>query len=507
MHEIMLVSASSLAPAVYNPREADTARLNLVRLSLQKLGFLLPLLVTPEGEILSGHQRHKVAVEMGAKLLPVIQVDVPQHKRHGLNILCNRATNDIPVINTEADMTAELAQAHVASYAAALPDVTPDTEAFWACCNSASHDVQELARPNVRNFIRQAGNVGSMLRNFGVHMPIVIDPSGRVINGIGRLEAAARKGQPTIRAITVSNEQAELARHMLNLLSMDFTFTGDNADRLRFGSFRRLRLRRKSFGTAFVLPVFKSRRNADLDLLNPAHRSQWIAACGEQVLDFGSGHGDEARMLRSHGINVTAFEPFPLHQGTPSREMARASALAFLQAVRTGQIFSSVFLSSVLNSVPFPEDRRHVVRLCAALCSRHTVLYAAARGTHCPNWKMHESGELLSSKGGTARNFKVAHEQGVTIGDLGTVPKLQKFYSREEFTNMFDEFFSTVQVGKKGTSVTAICKNTLPIRPSDLAASIRFEFNLPYPCGKRLGLTRQALQAFSHRLGMNLEAE
>lgn len=507
MHEIMLVSASSLTPAVYNPREADTARLHLVRLSLQKLGFLLPLLVTPEGEILSGHQRHKVAVEMGTKLLPVIQVDVPPQKRHGLNILCNRATNDIPIINTEADMTAELAQAQVASYAAALPNITPDTEAFWACCNSVSHDVQELARLNVRRFIRQSGNVGSMLRNFGVHMPIVIDPSGKVVNGIGRLESAARKGQATIRAITVSDEQAELARHMLNLLSMDFTFTGDNADRLRYGSFRRPRLRRKTFGTAFVLPVFKSRRNADLDLANPEHRTKWVQACGKSILDFGCGHGDEARMLTQHGIQVTSFEPFPLKNNMPDRTAARLSALAFLQAVRAGTVFSSVFLSSVLNSVPFPEDRRHVLRLCAALCSRETVLYAAARGTHCPNWKMQERGELLSSKGGTARNFKLAHEYGVTIGDLGTVPKLQKFYSREEFARIFEEFFSVVQIGKKSTSVTAICKNPLPIRPADIAASIRFEFNLPYPDGKRMGLTRQALQAFSLRLGMNLEAE
>lgn len=504
MNEIMLISPDSLSPAVYNPREADPARLALVRLSLQKLGFLLPLLVTPEGEILSGHQRHAVATSMGAKLIPVIQVRVPANKRRGLNILCNRATNDIEVTDTEKELSLAIVRAQVETIAAALPDIEPDTPAFWACCNAEARTVKELASINVKAFLRQAGNVAAMLRNFGVDMPIVIDPAGGVVNGIGRLEAAARKGAATIRAVTVSHDQAALARAMLNLLSMDYSFTGDNADALRYGAFRRARLHRKTFGTAYVLPVWKSRRNADLDLSDPELKKKWVQACGECVLDFGCGHGDEARMLEQHDIWVTAFEPYPEKHGAPCLKTARYSALSFLQEVRKGTQFSSVFLSSVLNSVPFPEDRRHVVRLCAALCSRETTLYAAARGTHCPNWKMQSNGEILSFKGGTARNFKLAHEDGVTIGDLSTLPKMQKFHSPQEFRVLFNEFFSIVKIGKKATSVTAICKGPLPIRPAKLAESIRFEFNLPYPDGQRLGLVRQAMESFSHRLGMDL---
>ena len=62
MNRIELLPVSALRPALYNPREADAERLELVRLSLRKLGFLLPLVATTDGEILSGHQRHAVAV-------------------------------------------------------------------------------------------------------------------------------------------------------------------------------------------------------------------------------------------------------------------------------------------------------------------------------------------------------------------------------------------------------------------------------------------------------------
>ena len=97
---------------------------------------------------------------------------------------------------------------------------------------------------------------------------------------------------------------------MLNLLSMDFHFEGDNADMLRYGAFRRSRMRRRTLGTAYVIPVFRSRRNADFNIADPEHRAKWLHVCGDSVLDFGSGHGDEARMLREAGIDVTAFEPY-----------------------------------------------------------------------------------------------------------------------------------------------------------------------------------------------------
>ena len=100
MNSIELVPVSALRPAFYNPREADAERLELVRLSLRKLGFLLPLVATLDGEILSGHQRHQEAVDMGATRVPVMRVDVPETLRRGINILFNRATNDIALQDT-----------------------------------------------------------------------------------------------------------------------------------------------------------------------------------------------------------------------------------------------------------------------------------------------------------------------------------------------------------------------------------------------------------------------
>ena len=68
---IKLVGLDDLNPSAYNPRTADPKRLDIIELSLRKLGFVLPVFADAEGEILSGHQRHLVASRMGLKKIPV----------------------------------------------------------------------------------------------------------------------------------------------------------------------------------------------------------------------------------------------------------------------------------------------------------------------------------------------------------------------------------------------------------------------------------------------------
>ena len=146
MPTIELVPVSALHPAPYNPREADTERLELVALSLRKLGFLLPLVATKDGEILSGHQRHRMAAAMGASRVPVLHADIQGAKRRGLNILFNRATNDISVQDTEQDMITALHDADVEALAAELPDIPTDSPDFYPCMTAELREVRPLAQ-------------------------------------------------------------------------------------------------------------------------------------------------------------------------------------------------------------------------------------------------------------------------------------------------------------------------------------------------------------------------
>lgn len=53
---VQAVPLAKLAPDRTNPRKADQARMALLRLSLQKLGFIMPVYATEAGMLLSGHQ-------------------------------------------------------------------------------------------------------------------------------------------------------------------------------------------------------------------------------------------------------------------------------------------------------------------------------------------------------------------------------------------------------------------------------------------------------------------
>ena len=179
--------------------------------------------------------------------------------------------------------------------------------------------------------------------------------------------------------------------------------------------------------------------------------------------------------------------------------------MGFLSAVRAGTPFSAIFVSSVLNSVPFPEDREHILRIVAALCGPETLVCAAARGTKSSSWGWFTKGEALSQRASRVCNFPLDMEKGVALGDIATAPKVQKFFEEAEWLKLWSRYFGVVEAGLCDGMVTVRCRRPLAWHPRELAASLRFEFDLPYPDGQRMGLVRLALKSFSQRLGLPLE--
>ena len=234
------------------------------------------------------------------------------------------------------------------------------------------------------------------------------------------------------------------------------------------------------WGGPFVLPVYRHKRLSDVRL-DEKFMAKWKAACGDTVLDFGSGQGDEARMLRDAGIRVTEFEPYPACNNVVNREQGRASAMGFLSAVRAGTPFSAIFVSSVLNSVPFPEDREHILRIVAALCGPETLVCAAARGTKSSAWGWVQEGESLSQRASGPATSRCVWKKGVVLGDIATAPKTQKFFEQAEWLELWSRHFGSVEAGLSDGMVTVRCRKPLAWHPRDLAESLRFEFRSAVP--------------------------
>ena len=57
-----------------NPRKNDAA-VDKVAASIEKFGFIVPALITEEGEIVAGHTRVEAAIKLGIKKIPCIVID------------------------------------------------------------------------------------------------------------------------------------------------------------------------------------------------------------------------------------------------------------------------------------------------------------------------------------------------------------------------------------------------------------------------------------------------
>jgi hypothetical protein len=178
--------------------------------------------------------------------------------------------------------------------------------------------------------------------------------------------------------------------------------------------------------------------------------------------------------------------------------LTRKTAREFLAKVAAGKTWSSITLATVLNSVPFASDRRHIVRICAALCDVKTTLFSGCSADDHPRW-MDMTKEYLNGTNDATSKFILDYEPGVTIGDVVDNPKVQKYHTKKEVQVLFGEFFSNVAISSGMSLYMARCTNALRIPWNDLVESLRFEFDLAYPDGSRMGLADEAIAAFRAR--------
>ncbi|MBF86320.1 MAG: hypothetical protein CL489_17840 [Acidobacteria bacterium] len=517
---VALFDVDGLTKATYNPRKTDSHRYSLVKISLQKLGWVLPMYITDDGEILSGHQRLDAARELGAKKVPcVVLPDLDLDRRRGVNIVFNRATNDMHKNDSGESLSDLLPMSVVKEAISGLPDITPDTDAWYPCMNVKPVDTRELMGKNITTFLSHAIRQAESLYHWAkTSIPVVVTAKGKVVNGIGRLQHSSEAGIPDVQVVTVPAKKAELARIMLNHLSMDFDLEDKYADILRYNSFRRASNRQE-----FLMPTMccdlitatsktgKTQRMAStFHPKDPKHVKAWKRWYGETVLDFGAGLLDKSLVMRdTMGVDCVAFEPYYTGGKDSGFDIdgARYITDVFLERVADGTEFDSIFLASVLNSVPFQTDREHVVRIVSALSGPDTVLYAGAISRSSDRYyaAMGMKDNVSNHETQFDSSFAAGYEEGVVVSDLMKHPKVQKYFSEDDWKALWLLGYSDVHTYffRPNQLVQAVGRDPLPIDPVKLVEAIKFEFDLPFP-DDTLNRVDQALDAFSRRLEMAL---
>ena len=496
-----LIEIDKLFGAEYNPRKPDAKRLAIVELSLRKFGWLLPLYALPSGQLLSGHQRTKSAKTIGFKRIPVVTIDFPDKEvEKFINIVFNRATNDMRINKSSSSLADQLHALNVDDIEKMFPDVVPNSLPSYPCMRCQKMNAKELYAVQDRmpeDYMIAGAN---MLAKFGVSMPIVINESKQVVNGLGRLGYWAGR-EEDVQCVVIPDSHGDAASTLLNLLTMDFRVEESYGDELRPNALRSSDGVRDWLGKGqtFALP-----KNHQAKFDHKKYGHVWRDVYGLVTLDFGAGHRDEARIVRSMGVRAIAFEPYPVTSG--KKDIGKDHALQiirrFLDEVRQRTAFSSIFLSSVMQAIPFPQDRRNVLRVIHAVASSSTKFYVCSRSRNDGEY-------VLARNGGVSRSsmaFELDEEEGsiLVLSWSDCKPAIQHFYSVEEFHHYLDPLWHSVVVKVEGAHITAICSKPKTVDVDLLREAIEFEFNLPYPDGSRMGLVDEAKAAFNQGLGINL---
>ena len=87
--EVIYMPAEELIPAEYNPKKCSPAEEESIRASIKRFGIVDPLIinVNPDRKniLVNGHQRFRIAKQMGYAEFPCVTVDLPLDKEKELN--------------------------------------------------------------------------------------------------------------------------------------------------------------------------------------------------------------------------------------------------------------------------------------------------------------------------------------------------------------------------------------------------------------------------------------
>ena len=512
---VELRDISTIFGADYNPRKMVPERLEHVRVSLAKLGFLMPVYVNKEGKLLSGHQRTKAAALHGYTKVPVEVIDMDEGKEKGINMVFNKGTNDLDTFQTDAKTAFENYLDNSTNLIADLPDIPPDT--YYPCMETEVWDIGRAvanAGPDTTDSLREAG---AMLIGAGVNMPLVVC-GDRILNGRGRAFGYAIKGFDSLEVIQVPEDKADYAYLALNFLAMDFDIQKNFQDELRYNAYRRRSVQRSIVGLSKTYTQFVYNRvilstkgkyfmaageagNPDLMLLPTATeeaRKKFEDTYGKNIIDMGAGTLHDSTLMANAGFNMIPYEPFYCREedNTPIRDVVRDTVqLPFLRAVQKLKDNGpdSIISSFVLNSIPHHVDRVTYLTIIAALCKIKTTLFLGTQHT-----------DVITGSNLNTHLRMNGDEPNMTLGNSTRFFKAQKYFTPEELERLLKVFFVEVETKKVGNNLFAKCRYAKRPPASLLKEALESAFECPYKDGSRLGLSKVAKEVFSEYLTMDL---
>lgn len=136
------VPIDQLQPTERWPRTHNSSQRRKLRAILRTVGFIDPLVIDEKCRILAGHLRWQVAVEMGLKMVPVIQIDhLNDVEKRAYALAANRLAED-------AGWDRQLLAIELGELAIMLPDANIEIEATGFSINDFDQIIADFGGPS-----------------------------------------------------------------------------------------------------------------------------------------------------------------------------------------------------------------------------------------------------------------------------------------------------------------------------------------------------------------------
>jgi len=380
---------TKVKPAIYNPRYLSNEAFSLLQQSLKKLGVLKPIIVREDNTIIAGHQRTKAMLALGIKAAPAFVIN-------GINKMDEVRFNQM---HNASD--AELNELY------STVRMTGSVPLGWSWLDSKQIEVV-----NKGKLVKLLKAELKLLARYGDWGAVVADQDGNVI--ISPEYAIASK--------TLNRKLLVYGIENSKVNDVKYYFGQD------YGVFSYQHLDKDTF----IQTLAQKSRLRDAN--QRGGKSVLYETCvipeinkQQSILDFGSGWGDYAKMLRRKGYNITDLEFYRRHKAINAINVdwVNMRISDILEDIQENGLYDVIVCDSVLNSVDSLEAEKSVMITLNAFCKPGGIVFWSGR---CK--------EFVSHTVGDKSEFDSRPEKGTVSEDEMT---MLYFFDENNFTANYRE--------------------------------------------------------------------
>ena len=454
---------AGLKGATYNPRKITAEDETRLDTSLSTLGLVKPIIARGD-TIVAGHQRTKALKRAGVTHAAVylLSKDVNVYDEVRFNQLHN---------GTDLDMGGENVTIEGAPLALGFQTVAPDLIHGNALARGA------IVRTEIAQLIIAYGPWGCS----------VATESGQVIHA-AQYALTARLTRTPLTLFVVPDERAEEYAAALGHTYGVFSYDHLQRDTYIQSLAQMYRLRASDKGEGLKSTLYEQ-------LVLP-----WLADHPDaEMMDFGSGQGDYAKMLRGKGFSVSEIELFRRAKTVRAIDLSsvRRMVSAMASRVAGGRLYDAVVCDSVLNSVDSMEAEASVMTMLNALVPIGAPVFLSGRKREASDGYM----QLMASRN-HRRYLEFFDENNFTVLYRDGHWFYQKLHTEPQIRQMCERYGLEIVKHVKSAVFSSWQTHAVKVRElsrSEVIDAIDFEFNLPISRDQRLGMSEKVRDAFAPR--------